>query len=407
MKKIFTLITLSFSFSAYAQNCVPNTNSLTFDGISTYATMPSTPLLEISDSLTIEAWINASSWASSPAGGTIVCKHGWSFGEEGFVLRAGGAGQLSLNIAGDSSGVNASWKEVVSNTNALQLNTWYHVAGTFDGNELKIYINGVLAGTQPFQGTITSPISYNFNIGRLADVSQPFTRFWAGKMDEIRIWNRALTQAEIAANRNHHIDPLTTTGLAGYWRMNDGSGSSLMDLGPGNLTGNILNGTWSNAVPFTEGPLTPLITLPNPYDLFSSASTGNQWNLNGNPISGATSAFYTPTQNGTYTVTVTDSLGCSATSLPYLYSTVGLSDISLEDLMAAMTISGRQLYFNSSSSLLNKTSLRISDLNGKKLVENKKGELTNSINLETLTSGVYLLTLRMENSTINKKIILH
>ncbi len=407
MKKIFTLIVFSFSISAYSQNCVPNTNSLTFDGISTYATMPSSPLLEISDSLTIEAWINASSWASIPDEGTIVCKHGWSFGEEGFVLRAGGAGQLSMNIAGDSSGVNASWKEVVSNSNALQLNTWYHVAGTFDGNDLKIYINGVLAGTQPFQGTITSPISYNLNIGRLADVSQPFTRFWAGKMDEIRIWHRALTQTEIAANRNHHIDPLTATGLAGYWRMNDGSGSTLMDLGPGSLTGNILNGVWTTVVPFTDGPSIPLVTLPNPFDLYSSSPIGNQWNLNGSPIVGATGTFYTPTQNGTYTVTVTDSMGCSATSLPYLYSTVGLTQSSAEQLLSSLSISGRQLNFNSSLNLLDKLRLSISDLNGKILMENKKGEIANSINLEFLSSGVYLLTLGLDKAIVNKKIILN
>ena len=407
MKTIFTLILLPFSISAHSQTCLPNTNSLVFDGISTYATMPSSPLLEISDSLSIEAWIYASSWASVPAEGTIVCKHGWSFGEEGFVLRAGGAGQLSLNIAGDSSGVNASWREVVSNSNALQLNTWYHIAGTFNGNELKLYINGILAGTQPFQGTITSPTHFNLNIGRLADVSQPFARFWAGKIDEVRIWHRTLTQTEIAANRNHHIDPLTAPGLAGYWRMNDGSGSTLMDLGPGNINGNILNGIWSNIVPFTEGLLNPLITLPNPFELFSSASTGNQWNLNGSSIVGATGVFYTPTQNGTYTVTVTDSLGCSATSLPYLYSTVGLNDNSLENFIASLTISGRQLNLNSSYAMFYKVYLCISDLNGKILIENKKGKLENSISLETLSSGVYLLTLQVDNAILNKKIILN
>src|SRR5690606_16792218 len=63
-------------------------------------------------------------------------------------------------------------------------------------------------------------------------------------------------------------------------------------------------------------PSAPVVTQINATTLQSSQSSGNQWNNTGGPISGATGQTYTPSSNGTYTVTYTDANGCSATSAP-------------------------------------------------------------------------------------------
>ena len=154
MKKLITLFLLGIAFSLNAQLCVDNTSGLKFDGVGSYVVLATSSLLEITDSITIEAWIKDSVFAPNPSNGTIVCKHGWYNGEEGYVLRAGGQGQLSFNICGDSLGNSVSWKEVVSPTNAIQLNTWTHVAATFDGYYLKVYVNGVLSNSSAFTGGI-------------------------------------------------------------------------------------------------------------------------------------------------------------------------------------------------------------------------------------------------------------
>ena len=52
---------------------------------------------------------------------------------------------------------------------SMKLNTWYHVAGVYDGHQLKIYINGNLAGSKNFKGIINPSINYNLKIGRIAD----------------------------------------------------------------------------------------------------------------------------------------------------------------------------------------------------------------------------------------------
>src|SRR5262249_29951464 len=56
--------------------------------------------------------------------------------------------------------------------------------------------------------------------------------------------------------------------------------------------------------------------------LTSSSATGNQWKLNGNPIGGATGQTFNATAAGSYTVTVTDANGCSATSAATTVTTV-------------------------------------------------------------------------------------
>ena len=72
----------------------------------------------------------------------------------------------------------------------LPLNTWTHLAGTFDGSTYRFYINGTLAGTAA--GTLGSPNSAPLRIGTSGDCQK-----FVGLIDEVELFNRALSQAEI------------------------------------------------------------------------------------------------------------------------------------------------------------------------------------------------------------------
>jgi hypothetical protein len=407
MKRNLLFALLLLGIKTHAQNCIPNTSSLNFDGTSTYVDLSTNNDLDVTDSVTIEAWIYSNSWGATSAQNTIVCKHGWSAGEQGYVLRAGGTGELSFNIACDSAGTNVSWRELVSGTAALQLNHWHHVAGTFNGTEMKIYIDGMLAGTRTFGAPVNIIQSfYGMKIGRLADMAQSDTRFWNGMIDEVRIWHRALDQTQISQNMSTHIDQTTASGLISYFRMNENTGATLSDLGTGNNSATIYNGTWSTNVPFTQGPVQPYITIGSGYYLTSSAATGNQWNLDGTPIPGATNQGYQPTQNGSYTVTVTDSDSCSATSPPYIASALGIEETNQSIRLLQSNDVKNILKFAMPEATLTKSELRIYDVTGKEVCFLSKENISKEVQID-LKSGVYFVALTNESANYSEKIIVH
>ncbi|MBI4929768.1 MAG: PKD domain-containing protein, partial [Bacteroidetes bacterium] len=86
-------------------------------------------------------------------------------------------------------------------------------------------------------------------------------------------------------------------------------------------TTNGCSGTAVVSITVNPVPATPTIT-PSGMNLVSSSATGNQWYLNGTPIGGATNQIYTPTQNGNYTVVVTNAFGCTAISSVYVYTSI-------------------------------------------------------------------------------------
>lgn len=403
MKKLLltTLITGTLQF-AIAQPCIPNTHSLNFNGNSQYLTVANQAGLDITDSITVEAWIFPTQWAATSAQNSVVCKHGWSAGEQGYVLRVGGTGQLSFNFAGlDTTGTPVSWIDNISPAGALTINTWNHIAGTFDGTQSVIYINGVAQGTTPFTGTIVSS-SYPLTIGRLSDGAQAALRYFGGFMDEVRIWHRALSAAEILSQKNDHIDPATATGLVSYWRMNDGTGTTATELvGGHNATTN--GNLWSALVPFNSAPPTPAVVF-NGTLLVSNASSGNQWYLNGVLIPGATQMTYAPTVNGAYTVMVTNTSGCTATSNPYNVTTVSLQEqIKTESIFLspnpAHVVITIEHAFNSP------TLITVSDLSGKAVL--KQVIMGNSIQLPVaaIKSGCYLIELSNDDGKVYSRFI--
>lgn len=395
MKKLILFILCGAAhLSGFAQPCAPNTNSLLFNGTSAYVSVANQTGLNITDSITIEAWVNASAFGITSAQNSIVCKHGWSQGEAGYVLRLGGSGQLSFNFAGlDINGIPVSWVDNISPTGSLTTATWYHVAGTFDGNNSKIYINGVLKGTTPFTGTIVTSPGYPLNIGHLSDPGQPADRYFNGYIDEVRIWHRALTQAQIQANMNTQLDTsVAQVGLVSYWRMNNGTGTNVTDL-EGTGAGVTNGATWSTTVPFNSAPPTPALvySLGN---LVSNSATNNQWCLNGVPIPGATNQTYVPTVNGAYTVIVTNAAGCSATSNPYNITTLSIQDLNSLFAVNAYATNGAITFDMETATAQQNVSIRICDitgktvqqLTGKNLQAGKNKVVINS----SVSKGIYL-----------------
>ena len=165
-----------------------------FDGTAGYIDILHSDSLNIENEITVSSWINADTWGTNYWEGTIVGKDDWADGNShGYVLRAGNEGKLSFVIAKDNS---AEWPEALTDS-LMSTGTWYHATGTFNGTDLKAYINGELKKTTTIASTLIETSTYNLNIGKGPFVPEVNNRRFKGKIDEVRIWNRSLSSDEV------------------------------------------------------------------------------------------------------------------------------------------------------------------------------------------------------------------
>jgi hypothetical protein len=171
-----------------------NGNALSFNGSSAYVDLGAPAALNGTGSMTWEAWVRAT---SSPADdGQIIAR---SNSGGGWQLKTSpDTGPQTFGVA-----ISGSGGRVQRYSNTIRaLNTWYHVAGVYNATArtLDIYVNGVLdngvlrGGPVPASQNVAN---VNVNIGRR---SGGF--YFAGVIDDVRVYNRALTQAEIQSDMN-------------------------------------------------------------------------------------------------------------------------------------------------------------------------------------------------------------
>lgn len=407
MKKNLLILLVLLGSNVFSQTCVPNTNSLQFNGSSNYVSFTSDNNLQITDSITVEAWIYPTTWASNPYQGTIFCKHSWTAagGEQGYVLRAGGTGQLSFNIAGkDSLGTLLSWQDLLSPVNALTLNTWTHVAGTFDGDSMRLFVNGVRIASKVMHGKIVPSTAFKPSISRISDTGSGQTRYWIGRLDEIRVWSRALSAGELLAHKGNHIDTTGANRLVGYWRLNEGTGTLTSDLSASGNNGTLNGPTWTTFVPFSN-VLSQRYVIPTGLLLTClPAAVTYQWLLGANPILNATSQTYTATQNGNYSVIASDSNGCSITAGPYaVTSIVGILELENNVNVNIINANGNLVINFLDGTIINQATLF--DVSGRmiqSIEKSREAKFTSS----ALSNGVYILKISTDKGTYSKNIYL-
>ncbi|SVD39727.1 uncharacterized protein METZ01_LOCUS392581, partial [marine metagenome] len=132
----------------------------------------------------------------------------------------------------------------------LSENAWSQVATTHDGQDLKVYVNGVMI----HQITLSINLNQNDQSTVIGNCSSPHADRWLnGIIDETSIWNTALSQSEIQSYMT--TSPTgNESGLVGYWNFNSGTGTTLVDQTANDNDGTISGATWSTDIPFYSGP---------------------------------------------------------------------------------------------------------------------------------------------------------
>jgi hypothetical protein len=165
-----------------------NGNALSFNGTSARVTVPDSASLRLAAGMTLEAWVNPSTVDS--AWRDVIYK-----GNDDYYLMA--TSSPGRPVGGGIFG--GSYGEAYGTAN-LTANTWTHLAATYDGTTLRLFVNGTQVSTATRSGNIATSTGV-LNIGGDAAFAQYFT----GRIDDVRIYNRALTQAQVQTDMNTPI----------------------------------------------------------------------------------------------------------------------------------------------------------------------------------------------------------
>ncbi len=176
------------------------------DGIDDYLEVADAPSLNPSTAMTLSAWVLAEegSWNQHR---DIVSKDGESSDRQ-YVLTVDITNRFRAHVWTTGAGL-----VTVAGGPTLLPDTWYHVAQTYDGSTLTLYVNGVPAGSVSSPGpivTTTQPLRIG---GGCNPGSYPL--HFPGVIDDVRLYSRALTAGEIEAITQYD-DPLTGKATFGF-----------------------------------------------------------------------------------------------------------------------------------------------------------------------------------------------
>ncbi len=164
--------------ATYATGMVGQAFSL--DGDGDYVSVPYSADFSMTTAVTVDAWINPA--GAGTGNGIIVMKNPLKYG----LVWVPGSGKVtfSLDIGG--------WADHMSD-GAVPTGQWTHVAGSYDGSSVKIYINGALDAEDPQSGSIATSTG-DLSLGFRTDGAD---EYFNGLIDELEIYGRCLDQTEI------------------------------------------------------------------------------------------------------------------------------------------------------------------------------------------------------------------
>jgi hypothetical protein len=168
-------------------------HGLHFDGAHDYVYIGQQETLELTQ-YTLAAWVKTDGRTTDPERQEILEKAGayWlNIRNDSHVLRAGG-------FFGGCQG--SPYWTYLDTATSIPLHTWFHVASTYDGTTLRIFLNGVLSVSK---AEARPPCTANHRLlilgAKKTAEDAPVEAFFSGILDEVRVYSRALSQAEIQA----------------------------------------------------------------------------------------------------------------------------------------------------------------------------------------------------------------
>ena len=233
---------------------VTKQGSIVFDGVDDMLTIDHNAVFNDLDSVTIEAWV----YFNSSGRNGIIEKH--NSPSSGYWI----------DFNTDISAIFVTENGEISKHTSInpQLNTWYHLAVSYDGTHIKIYLDGTDV-SQGGSGSGSGQIQNNTNSINIGNFNWE-SSYLDGKIDEVRIWNTVVSENKIRENMYQKLSG-SEDGLIGYWTFDEKTTSIALDLTSSNSTASLNNGVKRSKI-------------SHPY---GTVITGNEgWRIMSVPVSG-------------------------------------------------------------------------------------------------------------------------
>lgn len=210
--------------------------ALQFDGVDDYVSVNTAP----TPNYTIEAWVKVEAVRNSSIIVATKFDNPVTYYSHQIFIEDG----KFAHYLWDGEG---NW---VKGTTTIIPDKWYHVAITATENDsIRLYVNGKEEGT-PESIAIPSSTVTQFFFGSksgfyISPENQPPIDYFKGSLDEVRIWDTALSQATIQHWMNKPLNSSHNEydNLNGYWKMDEGSGTTTVDASSNKNDGTLKNGT--------------------------------------------------------------------------------------------------------------------------------------------------------------------
>lgn len=150
-------------------------------------------IYDLTASLTLDVWVKPTTLRNN----SFIITKGWG---DTFQILANST-KYEFDIYGPTVSVSHS---VISTTTPV-INKWYNIVGTFDGSNLKIYINGTLENTSAYSGPIYSSPGFNLAVGNISHMITSTTypdKGFIGNISVAKVYNIAISSSDVLQNYN-------------------------------------------------------------------------------------------------------------------------------------------------------------------------------------------------------------
>jgi hypothetical protein len=236
--------------------------ALTFNGTNNYIEVPYSEKLN-SKIFTLSCWAKPTKTSTGEDDGLLCAGYVKQGVNKGYFFGKRANNKWDFSLVG-------GYLQIGSPSD-IGINTWVHLAVTFDGSQGKFYLNGQVAsqGKTTKDYAVNTELSLYIGAAHFTETTVPHY-FFTGQIAEVSIWNKARTQQEIQSDMNKRLTG-KEQGLVGYWPLNEGSGNTAIDK-TGNGNNGIIKGgaTWKQE----ELALNPAEPITGEFQIPTNSSTG-------------------------------------------------------------------------------------------------------------------------------------